>query len=402
VTRSDGQRTAKEIGFPQWISRRQFVIGAAASVFIFSEWPACGGETKEKAAMDQTRSFNVLDFGAKADGKADDTAAIQKAIDAASEKLGTVVLADGVYLCSAIKLRPQTGLVGNPTWSYQRPGGAILRLNDEKAACLLDMTGAVGSTVNGICLDGQGLGEGVHGILVDKPEYKVEDSFRIDRCQIGRFSGDGVRLNRIWCWSMRHNMLCYNKENGLRIRGWDGFLLDNWFSGNGAAGFGAYDENSSITMTGNRIEWNRAGGIVIHSGNHYNITGNYIDRSGAPGISLLGIDGRCSHFAITGNVIYRSGAPWRELDRKDSSHARFENVEGLVFSGNVMTVGRDDGGRGEYSPRCGIVYGKIENSVIKDNAMQRGALEELLVDLGGHGDGAVVKDNVGVVGKPNW
>jgi len=384
------------------ITRRQFVVGAAAGMLLLHEW-AAGRPAKESATMPhQADAFNARDFGAKGDGETDDTAAIQRAIDAASEKLGTVFLGDGTYLCSTIRLRPQTGLVGNPTWSYQKPGGAILRLKDAKAACLLNMTGAVGSTVNGICLDGQQLGDGIHGILVDKPEYKVEDSFRIERCQIGRFTGDGVRLNRIWCWSMRHNMLCYNRENGLRIRGWDGFLLDNWFSGNGAAGIGAYEENSSTTITGNRIEWNRAGGILIHRGGHYNITGNYIDRSGAPGISLLGLDGRCSHFAITGNVIYRSGAPWRELDRNDSSHVRFESVEGLVFSGNTMTVGRDDGSKGEYSPRCGIVYGKLENSVIKDNVLHRGALEELLVDLGGHGDGVVVKDNVGVVGKPNW
>ena len=229
-----------------------------------------------------------------------------------------------------------------------------------KARCLLDMTGAIGATVDGVCLDGHRLGEGIHGILVDKPEYKVEDAFRIERCQIARFTGDGVRLNRIWCFTIRHCMVAYNQENGLRLRGWDGFVLDNWFSGNGAAGYGAYEENASITMTGNRIEWNRAGGIVIHGGNHYNITGNYLDRSGAPAISLLGEGGPCSVVAITGNVIYRSGAPWRELDRKDSSHARFEHVQGLVCTGNTMNAGRDDGGRGQWSPRCGIVYGRLE------------------------------------------
>jgi len=348
---------------------------------------------------DPVSSFNVRDFGAKGDGKTDDTAAIQRAIDAAAEKLATVHVPDGVYLCSTVRLRPQVGLAGDPTWNYQKPGGGILRLGDEKATCLLDMTGAIGSTVNGICLDGQGLGDGIHGILVDKPDYKVEDSFRIERCQIGRFSGDGVRLNRIWCFSMRHNMVCYNKENGLRIRGWDGFLLDNWFSGNGAAGFGAYEENAAITMVGNRIEWNRAGGVIVHSGNHYNISSNYFDRSGGPGIGLLGDDGPCSAFSIVGNIINRSGAPWRELDKRDSSHVRFENVRGVTFTGNTMMVGRDDGDRGNWSPRCGIVYGGLQNSIIKDNVLHDGALEELMVDLGGHGEGAIVKDNPGCLGK---
>ena len=349
----------------------------------------------------ETAMLNVREYGAKGDGESDDTQAFQRAIEAAAERKASVFVPDGTYLCSTVKLLPQVGLVGNPTWSYQRPGGAVIRLNDEKAACLLDMTGAIGSTVNGICLDGGGLGEGIHGVLVDKPEYKVEDAFRIERCQIGRFTGDGIRLNRIWCFSIRHSMVCYNKGDGLRLRGWDGFVLDNWFSGNRAAGYGAYEENASITMVGNRIEWNRAGGIIIHSGNHYNISSNYLDRSGGPGISLLQPNGPCSTLSIVGNVIHRSGAPWRELEKVDSSHLRFDGVRGLVCSGNAMSLGRDDGGKGNWSPRCGIVYHALEHSVIKDNVMHGAALEELLVDLGEHGEGVVVKDNVGSTHQPS-
>ena len=63
-------------------------------------------------------------------------------------------------------------------------------------------------------------------------------------------------------------------------------------------------------MTGNRIEWNAHGGIRIPGGSHYNITGNYIDRSGGPGISLrCPRRAPCLCFTITGNVIYRSGKP---------------------------------------------------------------------------------------------
>jgi hypothetical protein len=355
-------------------------------------------ESKEMAG--QKSGFSVRDFGAKGDGAADDTAAIQAAIDAAAERLATVFFPEGVYICSTLKLRPQVGLLGHPTWDYRKPGGAVLRLGDANARCLLDMTGAVGSTVNGLCLDGQRLGEGIHGILVDKEAYQMEDAFRIERCQVGWFTGDGVRLNRIWCFTVRHSMLCRNRENGLWIRGWDGFLIDNWFSGNGAAGFGAYEENASVTMTGNRIEWNRGGGIVIHRGYHYNMTGNYIDRSGGPAIALLGTTGPCAVFSITGNLIYRSGKPWRELAREDSSHVRFENVRGLVFTGNTLNLGRDDNARGEWSPRCGIVYRELENSVIVNNVLHNGALEELMVDLGGHKGGVIVKDNPGSLGTP--
>jgi len=384
-------------GNPPGVSRRQFVAGAAAGLLALGGLPGAALAAEAVAPAAGLVSLDARAFGAKGDGKTDDTASLQKAIEAAADAHATVLLPDGVYLCSTLKLRPQVGLLGTPTWNYRRPGGTILRLADDAAKCLLDITGAVGATINGLCLDGQRLGTGVHGVLVDNPEYKQEDAFRIERCQINRFTGDGVHLNRIWCFTIRHSMLAYNRENGVRMAGWDGFLLDNWFSGNGAAGYGAYDEdNSSITLTANRIEWNRAGGIVLHDGSHYNITGNYLDRSGGPGIVMLG--GGIT--TITGNLIYRSGAPWRTLEKNDSCHARFERVHGLVFTSNTMTAGRDDGGRGNWSPRFGLVCRELQNSIIRDNVLHEGALEELVVDLGGHGEGAIIRDNPGSLRKP--
>jgi hypothetical protein len=343
-------------------------------------------------------SFDVRAFGALGDGQADDTAAVQKALDAAAGVGGTVTFPAGTFLCGELHVGPRVGLAGEPTWSYRDFGGGIIKLADERAACLVNLTGAFGATVTGLCLDGAGLGGSVHGILVDKPDYgRQEDTPRIERCKIAHFSGDGIRLERIWCFSVRHCMSAHNGGCGLRVRGWDGFILDNWLSGNRAAGYGAYDENASNTLTGNRIEWNRGGGIVIHGGNHYNIANSYIDRSGGPAISLLPRgETPCSVISITGSVIYRSGKPeWTPTADYNSAQVRFEQARGLTFTGNAMSVGRDDGGRGEFSPEFGIVYGRLENSVIACNVLHGGALKDLMVDLGGHGPGVVVRDNPG-------
>ena len=347
---------------------------------------------------------DIRSFGAAGDGTTDDTAAIQKAIDAAAETQATLYVPQGVFLTSTLRLRPHVGLTGSPTFSYRSAGGSVLRLCDAGARCLLDLTGALGATINGLCLDGAKLGADVHGIMVDKADYgRTEDTPRIERCLVAGFSGDGVHLNRIWCYNIRGCMVYQNAGCAVWVRGWDGFVLDNWLSGNGGAGFGAYEENASVTLTGNRIEWNRAGGLVVCGGTHYNVTGNYIDRSGGPGMWFRPRGGvESTVIAAVGNIIYGSGKPdWPLEDDLASAQARFDRVKGLTFSGNALNVSADGpGSAGNWSRRYGIVYAGMRNSVISGNAMHCGATERLLVDLGGHGEGLIVKDNPGSLFVP--
>lgn len=350
---------------------------------------------KEKQETEsESGLINICNFGAKGDGVTDNTAAIQKAVDTAAKAGGTVLVPPGIFLTSTIKLLPHVGMLGYPTWSYRDFGGSILRLNNESAKCLIDITGAYGATLNGLCLDGARLGNDIHGVLLDKPDYGTqEDTPLIERCRISSFSGDAVRLSRIWCFRVRSCMLSGCGGNALYVRGWDGFILDNWFSGNKGIGFAGLDENASNTLTGNRIEWNHGGGIVSHNGNNYNITGNYIDRSGGPAISLV----NNSHdFTITGNMIYRSGKPeWTSSDELASAHVLLQNCSGVVLSGNSLRAGRDDSGKGIYSPFNSIVYGGLKNCIIKDNTMNNGSMKNLLLDLGDNGENVIVKDNVG-------
>jgi hypothetical protein len=324
-------------------------------------------------------------------------------MDKAALTNGAVFIPEGTYLCSELKVREGIGVHGLPAWSYRKGMGTVLSFKGGGSKCLINLTGAYGAYLYGLSLNGNNIEGGAHGILVDKADYGTqEDTPRIDTCRVEKFTGDGIRLERIWCFCVRHSHCFTNKGCGLRVRGWDGFILDNWFSGNGKAGYASYDENASNTLTGNRIEWNREGGIVIYGGSHYNITGNYIDRSGRCGIALLPGEKKnsCQTIAITGNVIYRSGKPeWGKNDDYDSSHVRFESVKGMVFTGNALNSGRDDGGNGSYSPDYGIVLKGLESCIVKDNVQHNGALKTLVVDLGEHGEGVIIKDNVGSLRK---
>jgi hypothetical protein len=349
-----------------------------------------GGQASNSAST----MFDVRQFGAKGDGKSDDTKAIQAAIDAGTHG-GAVFVPPGVYLSSELHLRPHVSMIGVAGWSYRSPGGSVIRLSDQNAACLLNITGAFGVSIDGLSLDGGGLGAKTHGILLNKPDYgKEEDTFRIERSQIAHFSGDGVRLVRAWCFSIRHCMIAHSGGDGVSLRGWDGFLMDNWLSGNRGAGFGAREENASCTFTGNRIEWNGEG-MLIAGGDGYNITGNFFDRSGGCALILrTGANGPCEQFNITGNFLKRSGKTAKP-DSHDSGQVRLEGARGVTFTGNNLQVGRDDGGGGQLSPSYGIIYRDLQHCVISNNVLHNGAIKELLTDLEGNETGVVVKDNPG-------
>jgi hypothetical protein len=138
----------------------------------------------------------------------------------------------------------------------------------------------------------------------------------------------------------------------------------------------------------------------VAGGSHYNITGNYIDRSGTSAIAVLPRGGRPSrHLAISGNVIYRSGK-WADAETHDSSQVRLEGSRGITCLANTLVAGRDDGGRGNWSPSHGFVCNGLENCVVKDNVLDDGALKQLVLDLGGHNDGFLIKDNPGRLFRP--
>jgi hypothetical protein len=403
------------------------LLGSAAALFSTAALGAAQSPPAQElpdALLDGRR------FGATGDGRTDDTAALQRAFDAAGAKGGGVFLPPGVYLTGELHVRPGIAVIGIPAWNYSGagstgsgpgsgPGGSVLRLAKGDFTCLLNLTEARGATIDGLALDGGGRGldggigldggrrgRQIHGISVNRTEFaKHEDAFRIERCQVMRFSGDGLHFDCVWCFSVRHSMVGSNRGDGLALRGWDGFILDNWFSGNGRAGFAARHENASITFTANRIEWNHEENMLVTGGDGYQITGNFFDRAGLCGLALRrsAVPGRsavpCTQVSITGNFIKRSGR-FADADTHDSSQIVLDGSTGVTCVGNVLQSGRDDGGAGVWSPSYGIMYQGLEDCVIANNVLYKGALRQLLVDLGGQGDGVVIKDNPGRLFQP--
>lgn len=340
--------------------------------------------------------FYPQDFGACGDGSHDDTISIQKAVDAAFEHKGVVVFTPGVYLTGEIRLHHGSSLRGElcNRYSYkdEEPSVRLQLREDETSSCLLNISEARGVRLFGLELRGCGPEHPrcVHGVLLDHEKYgPPHDSPIFDSCVIRQFSGDGCHFMRIFVYTFRFCAVSGNGNCGIWAAGWDGFMTDCSISSN--RGVGLWLAGASCTFTGNRIEWNRKGGIVADHASYMNFTGNYIDRSGLLGISLRG----SKIITCTGNLIYRSGkAEWQNDEPLDSAHVRISESTGVVFSGNTCAAGLDDTHTGPHSPDYGLVLANNRSCVIKGNALADSCLKQTVVDLGGHED-CVIGDNPG-------
>lgn len=353
------------------------------------------GRAAEQGGARTTSVFNVRDFGAKGDGKTPDSGAIQKALDAAGAVEGTVYFPSGRYLCHDLKVHPHTTVCSEPQWGYRGDAGAMLLLDSDDADCLLNITGAFGVHLRGLFLRGRrDAKKSIHGIFLNNTEKysSKEDAIVIDDCKVERFSGHGVELLRIWLFIIRHSIMQGNKGCGVQITGWDGFVTDNQFSGNGSHGFGCDSVGATVMFTANRVEWNHGYGLFLCAGDAWNVTGNCFDRNWGAGVCAL----KMRTTSITGNVFRRCGKDSSLLPEGDRScQARLEECSGLTFVSNVSAAGRDDGGKGTYTPNYGLLVRKLSHSVISSNTFFRGYLKEMTADLGEHGQDYLFTHNVG-------
>jgi len=378
------------------LTRRHMAMGAAlGGASLLLDKASFAKESKDKGSPDEGARMDAREFGAKGDGRSNDTAALQRALNAAGETKGSVFLPPGVYVTGELHVRAKTSFVGLPSWDYHGAGGSTLRLANGDESCLVNLTEAFGATIQGLSLEGRELGVGIHGMATRRQQWADnEDCFRIEGCQVTHFTGDGLHIECGWCFSVRHSMIAYNGGDGLSLRGWDAFILDNWFSGNRGAGYAARQENASVTFTANRVEWNGQENMVVAGGDGYQITGNFFDRAGTCGIALRKRQNPCTQFTISGNFVKRSGK-LASASGVDSVQILLEGAEGVACVGNALQAGRDDGGGGVWSPAFGIVYSGLRDVVIKDNVLHGGAIKQLIVDQGGNQGGVVVADNPG-------
>jgi hypothetical protein len=207
-------------------------------------------------------------------------------------------------------------------------------------------------------------------------------------------------LDKAWVFNIRHSYLVRNKLSGIDgSSSYDGWILDNQITGNQRGGiYGVHF--ATVTITANRIEWNKVGGIVLGpSGvNTIQIGQCTFDRNFGPGIdiSVPSTRGASSALVITGNIFRRNGY-LREEEPEASVHLRLRNVKGVSVTGNSFwgdAHGQDAKSGRPSSPIHGMFLEGLVDSVVAHNSLFHAAQKTLIVDQGGHKN-SVIRDNPG-------
>jgi polygalacturonase len=216
---------------------------------------------------------NVKDKGAAGDGKSDDTAAIQAAIDEVAGTRGTVFVPNGVYLVNAVDNNLKLG----SDMTLKLAGGATLKAiaNDETHYAVLTISRASNVWVTGGTLEGErdrhrGMsGEWGMGVRIEDGAKNVTIAGLTSK----KMWGDGFYVQDAEDVRFCNVTADANRRQGLSIIAANGVLvLNSTFKNTSGtrpgAGIDLEPDKDAQTITNVRIENskfldNAGGGIVV-------------------------------------------------------------------------------------------------------------------------------------------
>jgi hypothetical protein len=163
-------------------------VGLAAAVQVGAPVPA------EAASSSSDRvSIDVLDHGAKANGKSDDTAAFASAVAAAAKVRGRVVVPAGTYVIDSLRVPLLVKIQGLGAdvsrYGASTDGGVNLRHNPDSSSPMIVVDG------NGVTLEN--LGMQANGSKA--PLLRVDNGFesRFSRLQLSGVNGTALHVERV-------------------------------------------------------------------------------------------------------------------------------------------------------------------------------------------------------------
>ena len=269
--------------------------------------------------------INVKDRGAKGDGRTDDTAAVQKAIDEVSGTGRTVLVPNGIYMINAVGER-RLSLRNNTTLRLSE--GATLK---EGHYAVLTIAGVSNVTVIGGLLEGdrdkhQGAaGEWGMGIRIERGARHIT----IAGVTARKMWGDGFYIEGAEDVTLCAVVADHNRRQGLSVIEVDGLVVTNSVFKNTrgtrpSAGIDLEPDRTSQTIANVRIAYSK-----------------FLDNVG-PGILISGQKGadNFSNVEIAGNLF--RGTPPVKIKYapgvSDSAICRNRYIVRLEPSPNLASV----------------------------------------------------------------
>jgi len=346
--------------------------------------------------------FNVKYFGAKGDGLASDSAAIQSALDAAGKVQGTVYFPSGKYKCHDLIVHSHTTVYAQHQRTYNDGAGAILIMDDPDANCMLNISDTSGCHIRGIFMRGNAKlsSKKQHGIFANNATWSAGENLPvIDEIIVSGFSGHGIYLLKIKGFIVRHGRITWNRGHGVCFHGEGGFISDTYFARNEECGVTTEKYGANVVFTGNRVEWNFAYGLSIsgdcdeNDSKGWAVTGNCFDRNGGAAIFA----NKVNTSSVTGNIFRRNGRKADELleGTEECCHILMQSCKGLSVTGNTGWADRDDNGKNALTPNYVFWVKDNGSCMVTYNAFSGGYLKEMILDKGGNKPDFIYNHNVG-------
>ncbi|MET3130781.1 parallel beta-helix repeat protein [Oxalobacteraceae bacterium GrIS 1.11] len=326
------------------------------SLLMLASLAVCAQEQERPHSHGATNATSVLDFGATPNDASDDTAAIQKAINASNK--GIVTFPPGLYLVSAnIILKAGVSLAGkSATITYQGPSATHTAFFATNGAAANDID------ISGFRFDGKGIwtstpfanpkgGGNSVGFTNDLHALSISDNSKNISIHDNTFTGLGkgvvigaatqVRITKNQFNNTGAEAIYVNYASHVTVT--ENTILAVW--GNMTAPGDVAVENSKF-----------ADGIYLHSLKFGTVENNVIENCTRIGIVLEG-DGRTlnTHITINGNRISNmnssrgteyNAAIWSENGKSDHSNTAEGNV--LNNIGAAAGRGSSRGIQGSY------------------------------------------------------
>lgn len=300
---------------------------------------------------------NVIEFGATGDGTTDDTAAVQAAIDYASETEAVTFFPAGMFRVSQLVLPTGAILQGTSSGTYpdnnEIPGVSVLaRLANTNRDLLLIPETSSYQRIFDIAIDGnKNNNDSGYGICVADATSAAEAQVIIQRCYVHDNPSSNIYLGARRRANKILDSVCNYSEkgDGITVAGSDNTIEHNICGSNARAGiclgttatqhWDSWSNGNACAVAhvdGNDLYHNQVGIVLANGASDCMIMNNGIDRSDYEGITVY--SGASN--TISGNAFHSNGI---------DSHNSYAHID--VASG-VTAVVIDDNAFGPQDGDC--------------------------------------------------